>query len=57
MVALKEHRLTVKTSFNEKIEGVGGIGTAVDVVTQKNLNRSADRIPRHVSINHGEHLL
>ena len=26
-------------------------------VTQKNLNRSADRIPRQVSINHNEHLL
>src|SRR5229473_7484829 len=51
MVALEEHRLAVKTSLNEKIEGLGGIGSAVDVVTQKNLDRSAHRIPRYVSVN------
>src|SRR5229473_6856856 len=57
MVALEEHRLAVKTSLNEKIEGLSGIGSAVDVVTQKNLDRSAHRISRHVGVNYGEHLL
>jgi len=54
---LAKTRGTNYAAAGATIEGVSGIGAAVDVVTQKNLNGSADRIPGQVSVNHGEHLL
>jgi hypothetical protein len=56
MVAFEKCGLVLEASLIEKIEGVAGIGAAVDIVTQIDFEHAVRRTAGRVGIDQGEHV-